>query len=60
MTNCHNMIIANSTFSYMAALLNLHKNKIMIIPEMYSKTLPFTAAPPSWIRMSDRRDDIKE
>ena len=51
MTHAHHMIIANSTFSYMAALLNRHADKTVITPKMYSVDRQFTMAPDEWIRM---------
>ncbi len=51
MTHVRHMIIANSTFSYMAALLNKNEDKTVVIPRMYSRDKEFTMAPDDWIRI---------
>ena len=46
MQNCKNNIIAYSTYSWWAAMLNQHKDKMIISPEFYD-TVEFL--PDGWI-----------
>ncbi len=50
MSKCHHNIIANSSFSYWGAILNKHRDKIVIAPKVWSATLTSEKiAPKTWL-----------
>ena len=51
MSNCKNMIIANSSYSWWAAYLNKNREKIIIAPELWWKGFDTSdVIPDSWIK----------
>lgn len=54
MMGCKSNIIANSSFSYMCAILNSNKDKIVVAPSVenwYSDSVERTICPETWIRL---------
>ena len=54
MTHCRHQIIANSSFSWWAAWLNVNREKIIIAPERWFITTRYNSAevvPDNWIKM---------
>lgn len=52
MSKCHNMIIANSSFSWWAAWLNKNQGKIIIAPNKWQNGSDATdTVPDEWVRM---------
>ncbi|MFT7591045.1 MAG: hypothetical protein ACI9UJ_000966 [bacterium] len=51
MSKCKYNIIANSTFSWWAAYLNQHKDKIVIAPKIWSTKIVQNIIPKNWIQM---------
>ena len=51
MSNCKHNILANSTFSYWAGKLNENKNKIVIHPSKYTRTVQLNASEKNWIEI---------
>ncbi len=49
MRNCKHNIIANSTFSFIAAFLNDNKNKVVVAPKKWYKTEKFSFTLKDWI-----------
>lgn len=53
MSQCHHNIIANSTFSWWAAWLNAHENKVVMCPNIWSRAEGGASiCPPSWERVA--------
>lgn len=56
MTQCKNAVITNSTFSWWAAYLNRHDDKIIVVPERWYNIAPFNYSDiyyPGWIKMKN-------
>ena len=51
MSKCKYNIIANSTFSWWAAYLNQHKDKIVYAPKIWSTKIVQNIIPKNWIQM---------
>lgn len=52
MASCEHNIIANSSFSWWAAFLNMHPNKVVVAPKnWYADGQERTLLPPSWTRL---------
>ncbi len=54
MTECKNIVMTNSTFSWWAAYLNRHKDSIVIAPERWYNIAPYNYQDvyyPSWIKV---------
>mgnify|MGYP006335173003 CR=1 FL=1 len=52
MSCCNHQIIANSTFSFWAALLNANKDKIVITPDRFSYDRNKDIFPKDWITIN--------
>lgn len=55
-TECKNVVMANSSFSWWAAYLNRHNDKIVIVPERWYNVAPYNYEDvfyPSWIKMKN-------
>ena len=56
MTECKNVVMTNSTFSWWAAYLNRHNDKIIIVPERWYNVAPYNYQDvyyPSWIKIKN-------